>query len=231
MELVSPISSSMDDTSEQKRVLSPQERRKRNREEMIGAILDAARAIMREEGVAALNLQELARRVGMRAPSLYNYFPNKKAIYEELFVRGMRQFRERVEQVIEQHGVGWEGMQAGLQNAMDFAQESPELFQLLFQRPVPGFVPSPAGLEEARKLVALSYRATREAVETGQIAPGISPERASDLYIALMQGLTAMHLANEPHLPVGEGRFGSLIPAAMALMRAAWGNETDESEI
>ena len=45
----------------------------RNREAAAQAILDAARAIMREEGVAALSMQELARRVDMRAPSLYNY--------------------------------------------------------------------------------------------------------------------------------------------------------------
>jgi hypothetical protein len=37
-----------------------------------------------------------------------------------------------------------------------------------------------------------------------------------------MHGLTALHMANEPELPVGSGRFGSLIPAALALFRAAW---------
>ncbi len=63
-----------------KRVLSPRERRQRNREEMVAAILDAARAVMREEGVAALNLHEVARRVGLRTPSLYEYFPGKMAL-------------------------------------------------------------------------------------------------------------------------------------------------------
>jgi hypothetical protein len=36
-----------------------------------------------------------------------------------------------------------------------------------------------------------------------------------------MHGLTAQHLANEPHLPVGKGRYGSLIPAAVKLFQAA----------
>ena len=49
----------------------------RNREAATQSILDAARAIMREEGVAALSMQELARRMDMRAPSLYNYFNSK----------------------------------------------------------------------------------------------------------------------------------------------------------
>jgi hypothetical protein len=45
---------------------------------------------------------------------------------------------------------------------------------------------------------------------------------AFDLSIALMHGLTALHMANEPHLPVGEGRFGSLIPDAAIMFIKAW---------
>lgn len=50
---------------ESKHLLSPQERRQRNRQEVIDAILAAAREIMRRDGVAALNLNEVARLVGM----------------------------------------------------------------------------------------------------------------------------------------------------------------------
>ena len=74
-------------------VLSPQARRERNREEMRRAILDAARAVMREQGVAALSLREVARRVKLQAPSLYAYFPSKMALYDALFLEGMRTFR------------------------------------------------------------------------------------------------------------------------------------------
>lgn len=209
-------------TPSPKLILSPQERRQRNREEMISGILDAARAVMREEGVAALNLQEVARRVGMRAPSLYTYFPSKVAIYEALFVLGIRTFRERVEAIIQEHGATWEGVEAAIINFMEFAQDYPELYQLVFERPVPGFVPSPEGIEEAEKLVESSYRIMTTLVESGVIAPGISAEQANDLFVAIMHGLTTLHMANEPHLPVGSGRFGSLIPAAMGLLRAAW---------
>jgi AcrR family transcriptional regulator len=212
----------MTDGTTPKRILSPQERRQRNREEMIAAILDAARAVMREDGVAALNLQEVARRVGMRAPSLYTYFPSKIAIYEALFVLGMRMFRQRVEQIIRMHGPTWDGIEAALINSMAFAQDYPELYQLVFQRPVPGFVPSAEGIAEANKLVEISYAATASLMDSGLIAPGLSAEQAGDLIIAIMNGLTALHLANEPHLPLGEGRFGSLIPAAVDLLRAAW---------
>jgi hypothetical protein len=42
------------------------------------------------------------------------------------------------------------------------------------------------------------------------------------LLIGMIHGLTAHHMANEPELPMGSGRFGSQIPAAIALFRAKW---------
>ena len=210
---------------EAKRILTPQERRQRNHDEMIATILDAARDVMREQGVAALNLQEIARRVGMRAPSLYNYFPNKNAIYEALFVMGMRMYREHFESVLMQYGMTWEGLQRIMEAYLSFALENPELYQLLFERPVPGFTPSPEGLEEAAKLMEISRRAATEAIDSGTLQPPVSAEVMMNLFIALMHGFTAQHLANEPDLPLGSGRFGSLIPVIIDLLRSAWGQD------
>jgi len=50
--------------------------------EMMTAILDAARAVMREEGVAAAETCMSCPSVGLRPPSLYEYFPGKMALYD-----------------------------------------------------------------------------------------------------------------------------------------------------
>src|SRR5690348_7081446 len=100
----------------QKFILSPKERRERNREEMRHAILEAARQVMHEEGVAALNLQEVARRVGVRAPSLYEYFPGKMALYDALFRMGVRLYAERMSRLAEGTRSFWARSQAGLEN-------------------------------------------------------------------------------------------------------------------
>jgi AcrR family transcriptional regulator len=214
---------------DQKSILSPQERRQRNREEMKNAILDAARQVMREEGVAALNLQEVARRVGVRAPSLYEYFPGKMAIYDELFRIGVHIYAERMHRLNESTDSFWARSQAGLENYMSFAQEYPELYQLVFERPVPGFVPSEDSMNESRQLLGRADQIVEQGLEHGSLVLGISPVQARDLFIAMMHGLTALHMANEPDIPVGSGRFGSLIPAALALFRAAWdGQETQQ---
>jgi len=214
----------------QKSILSPKERRERNREEMRNAILEAARQVMREEGVAALNLQEVARRVGVRAPSLYEYFPGKMALYDALFRMGVRLYAKRISRLNENTSSFWARSQAGLENYMTFAQEYPELYQLVFERPVPGFVPSEESMAESRQLLAMSNALVEKGLEQGSIALGITVPQARDLFIAMMHGLTALHMANEPELPVGSGRFGSLIPAAVALFRAAWEPEPSQMQ-
>jgi AcrR family transcriptional regulator len=218
----------------QQSILSPKERRQRNRErnreEMKAAILDAARAVMREEGVAALNLQEVARRVGVRAPSLYEYFPGKMAIYDALFRLGVRLYAERSELLAQTSPSLWDYARAILQLYMTFAQEYPELYQLCFERPVPGFVPSEESMDESRQfLTGRADQMIEQGLEHASLVPGVSPREARDLFLAMTHGLTALHMANEPDLPVGTGRFGSLIPAAMALFQASWDPQSAQS--
>jgi hypothetical protein len=75
-------------------------------------------------------------------------------------------------------------------------------------------VPSEEGIDEAHQLIALSDRIAEQQRAAGEIDESIPLDQARDLFVALMHGLTALHLANEPHLPVGEGRFGGLISLA-----------------
>ncbi len=203
-------------------ILSPEERRQRNREEVRAAILEAARGVMRENGVAALSLREVARRVRMQAPSLYAYFPSKAALYDALFLEGIRSYvayRDRGDEAFHSF---WDQLHARLESYMRFAQENPDLYQLVFERPVPGFVPSEGSMAESHRQLARFEQTLAGAVADGQIELDIPTSEARDLIIAVMHGLTSQHMANEPHLRVGSGRYGSLIPAAVALFRAKW---------
>lgn len=204
---------------------TPAQRRRRNRADVTDAILAAARAVMRAQGVGALNLQEVARRVGMRAPSLYEYFPNKAAIYDALFLRGTGLFGEYMTRAVAPRAGDddpWATFRRAMQAYMAFAVDHPDLYQLVFERPVPGFTPSPASMEVSSGVLAGAIQAIAAAEEAGVLAPGLPPAQAFDLLNAMMHGLTALHMANEPDQPAGTGRFGALIPAAMTLFQKAW---------
>ena len=198
--------------------LSP--RRLRNRERTINTILETARAIMRELGVAALSMNELARRLEMRPPSLYHYFAGRMDIYDALFRMGFTLYAEQMQQVEFNERTWQDDLRKIFEIYMAFAQQNPELYQLCFERPVPGFVPSTESLAMSVDLLQSFYaRAARlrEVIDTN-----LSPVQVVDLLIAIMHGLAALHLANEPDLPIGQGRFGALIPAALSVLDKAW---------
>jgi AcrR family transcriptional regulator len=196
------------------------ERQQRKREEAIDEILRTARAIMRTEGVAALSMQELARRMNMKAPSLYNYFAGKRDIYDALFRMGFEQFDALMQEVFDGATDLLAILERSFRAYMSFALENPELYQLCFERPVPGFTPSAESLEVSFRALSRGYDfAARSRL---RIQSDLSNEQITDLIIAMAHGLTALHLANEPHLPLGEGRFGGLISAAVSVLTAAW---------
>ena len=210
--------------------MSPLRRRKHER--MRQAILETARAIMRENGVAALSMHELARRMEMRAPSLYNYFTGLMDIYDALFRSGFTLWGEHVN-VYTRGAETWQDeVRQTLEAYMTFAMQNPELYQLCFERPVPGFVPSDESLQISFGILEEGY--ARIASLQDDLGTDLPPKQITDLIIAMMHGLTALHMANEPHLPVGQGRFGALIPAAMSLFDQAWSkpqtSDTKESK-
>ncbi|MBK7181318.1 MAG: TetR/AcrR family transcriptional regulator [Chloroflexi bacterium] len=197
-------------------------RREQVREETIEKILTIAREEMQAEGVAALSLGTIARRLGMRPPSLYTYFDSKHAIYDELFRRGFLEFGRRMSERPYQDGTLRENLESLMTTYMRFAQENQDLYQLMFQRPVPGFVPSEKSMAVSLGQLNASKEQFTYLLEGEDNTLTIPFEEARDLVIAFEHGLTEMHLANNPDLPVGEGRFGKLIPQAVQILLDAW---------
>ncbi|MFN2232779.1 MAG: TetR/AcrR family transcriptional regulator [Anaerolineales bacterium] len=122
-------------------------RRRRNRERMIQEILNTARRIMRENGAASLTMNELARRLEIKPPSLYNYFSGLMDIYDALFRLGFVMWRKRMEEQEPGTQTWQDVVRRFMETYLAFALENPELYQLCFERPIPGFIPSEPSLQ------------------------------------------------------------------------------------
>src|SRR2546428_7570329 len=61
------------------------------REAKVASIVESAWQLAREHGIGGVSLHALAREVGMRQPSLYEYFDSKHALYDAMFADGNRQ--------------------------------------------------------------------------------------------------------------------------------------------
>jgi AcrR family transcriptional regulator len=204
-------------------MVSPQalsEHRQNKHDRMVQKILDTARAIMQEQGVAALSMNELARRLDMRPPSLYHYFSGKMDLYDALFRVGFRLYAGEMEKIAQQAGTWQEYIKNSFTGYLTFAKRNPDLYQLCFERPVPGFVPSAESLRVSLETLQHSYQYASEMKK--MIRTDLSAQQIVDLLIAVMHGITAMHMSNEPDLPADQGRFGPLIPRVLDLLEKVW---------
>jgi AcrR family transcriptional regulator len=170
-------------------VLEPiRDRRAERREATKAEILDTAWELVRAEGLAALNLRDLAARVGMRPPSLYSYFDSKHAIYDAMFLEGNLELLARYEALPELSDPV-EGLRAGARLFVQFGVEDPARAQLLFMRTIPGFEPSQETYDLAVRVVELGKARMTQC--------GIRVEYF-DLWTALISGLVWQQIANEP---------------------------------
>lgn len=177
--------------------------RERRRTETKAEILDAAWALCRDVGLAGLSLRELAERVGMRAPSLYSYFESKNAIYDAMYRQGYEQFGEAMTAVVAAGATDRGGLEQGARAFFEFCTADPQRYQLLFQRTIPGFEPSPESWAAAVKRFEVMRRTFAES--------GLGGDEAIDLWTALLTGLTDQQISNDP----GGDRWERLIGQAV----------------
>src|SRR4051795_8510143 len=112
------------------------------REAKVTSIVAAAWDLAREHGIAGVSLHALAREVGMRQPSLYEYFASKHALYDALFADGNRKLLERLD-AVKLPRAARPALKKVLRTFVDCALEDPARCELLFERHIPGFTPTP----------------------------------------------------------------------------------------
>lgn len=158
------------------------------RESTRSRVLQAAWELARRDGLAALTLRDVAARVGMRAPSLYSYFPSKNEMYDAMFAEAASSL------AAELRGSSGNDAESRLRDRLrrfvGWCTADPTRYQLVFQRSVPGFAPS----EESYQITVDALRATREAVE----AAGIRGDKPFELLRGTFNGLTSLQIANDP---------------------------------
>jgi AcrR family transcriptional regulator len=167
----------------------PVDRRAKRREAKRAQILAAAWTLAHREGLAGISLRDLADLVDLRQPSLYAYFESKHDLYDAMFAEGNRQLLDRVAE-FELSRDPRTAAKEMVRLLVQFSTDDIVRYQLLFQRPIPGFEPSPA-----------SYALAMEFYEFGQLrmaAAGVSDPEDFDVFTALVAGLADQQVANDP---------------------------------
>jgi AcrR family transcriptional regulator len=187
---------------------SAPDRRATRRSATTAEIIAAAWDLARERGLAGVSMRDLGDRVGMRAQSVYSYFASKDEIYDAMFRQGWQENLAWMAQEAEEADDPREELRRAAHRFFEFCTSDPVRYQLLFQRTIPGFEPSPESYAVA--VAALDQ------MQSGFARAGVTDPDASDLATAVLTGLTSQQLANDP----GGDRWRRLVDrAADMLMR------------
>ena len=203
------------------------DRRQRRRQETISEVLDIAAEIMAEQGVAGLSVGEVARRMGIRPPSLYVYFPSKHAMYDALFARGAQQLADHLRSSLEAVDADKQTLDAALRQGAEafirWSLEHPAYTQLLFWRPVPGFTPSAEAYAPAVEIVELSRSRFSALQERGLLRPDVDVDQVLRDWTVLIAGVVSQQMSNAPDESFESGRFTAGLPDLVTMFARHYG--------
>ncbi|HVC14321.1 MAG TPA: TetR/AcrR family transcriptional regulator [Acidimicrobiales bacterium] len=163
--------------------------RETRREAARAAIVEAAWAAVEDEGLAGLSLRDLAKRAGTTTPTIYKYFASKNDIYDAMFGQAAAEFEAFLAAPYpsEQPRAA---LEEGVRRFFAFCTSDIPRYQLLFQRTIPGFEPSPESFAAAVRALA----GTRQVLARN----GVTGTRQVDLWTALTTGLVDQQISNDP---------------------------------
>jgi AcrR family transcriptional regulator len=153
------------------------------------AIVAAAWSLVHEDGLAALSLRELAKRAGITTPTVYAYFDSKNAIYDAMFSQAATEFADRMTQPYQREN-SRDVLAEGVRRFHQFCTSDTARYQLLFQRTIPGFEPSPESFAPAVRAL--------DAVHARLALNGVRDPRQVDIWTALTTGLVDQQISNDP---------------------------------
>jgi AcrR family transcriptional regulator len=107
------------------------QRRLRKGEVTAERILDAAEALFAERGYEGTRLRDVAKRVGIRIPSLYNHFEKKDALYAAVLERNLQPVFHALSEYMGPRGGKGESPRQLVERMMQLTAQHPRLAGLI----------------------------------------------------------------------------------------------------
>jgi AcrR family transcriptional regulator len=165
------------------------ERREREREELRQKILDAARELFVKRGYEAVTMREIARRIEYSATALYSHFADKETLVRELCRQDFASFAQRFLDQVAAGGDANERMaRAGLVY-LQFAEEFPQHYRLMFMSELPPTTPEAGEREDPTKNAYVFVRA----LVADMMQAGLLREDLTDVDLVAQSVWAAVH--------------------------------------
>jgi AcrR family transcriptional regulator len=163
-------------------------------QEFRGTLTRAATALFLRDGLDALSLRNLAAEAGVSRSTPYSYFANKEEIVDSVRAAGFDRLTARCQQAFARSPAGPERMKVLGWTVVRFALDEPEIYRLMFSRPVfSGALAGPLAQAVAR-FREVSRPPLDEAIKRGLIRKSLDPEALRRTTWAAFHGLISLHL-------------------------------------
>ncbi|TAL34421.1 MAG: TetR/AcrR family transcriptional regulator [Spirochaetes bacterium] len=106
-------------------------RRDKEREERRGQILNAARTLMFEKGIASATMQRIATLGGMSVGTIYLYFESKEEVFAALQEEGLDLLGERITRAVESADGPEDGIRRMAGAYLAFSVENKKYFDII----------------------------------------------------------------------------------------------------
>ncbi|HEX4813729.1 MAG TPA: TetR/AcrR family transcriptional regulator [Nonomuraea sp.] len=165
-------------------------------------LLDAAMRVLREEGALHLSLRRVADAAGTSTMGIYTCFGGRAGLLEAIYQHGFTLLHAELTRSLTGHTDPHPRIMAIAYGYRDFALSDPALYALMFERPLPGFDPSPEQRHDAlARTFTLLTEATTDATTAGLIR-SLAPERAAYLVWTTIHGLVSIELTCSHRTPL-----------------------------
>lgn len=154
------------------------------------ALLAQAERTLREHGLEALSLRELARQAGVSHAAPRRHFPNRQALLDALAESGWRRLGAEVRAAADRGSGEYEArLRAAGRAYVRFATRDAALLELMFASNQGR--QAPAVHEAATRTFTVLVELLEEGQATGALEPG-HPEPMALLMLATLQGIAAL---------------------------------------
>jgi AcrR family transcriptional regulator len=189
-------------------------------------ILDAAEDLFAEKGYTATSLGDVADRVGIRSPSLYNHFRNKEALYSAVVDRLLEAFTAPLAELTA-GGITAERIYAWLETIITMHHERPNLARLLQHAALSG---GPQTNEIIERLFRPMF--DREGVAEGEFSPTGIPSELQPWAVMALNNMVMSYITMAPMYrdllgqdPFGEEALSRQRELILRLAQLAIGND------
>ncbi len=155
---------------------------RRKGERTAARILDAAEALFAERGYEGTTLRDVAARVGLRTPSLYNHFASKDSLYAAVLERGIGPVLEVLSESVDSGSEAFPDSSAIVERMMELLSQRPNLPRLVLHETLAGGQRLTPML---RDWIAPIFARAHEMVEAGPAAERWGADRVPQLVLAM----------------------------------------------